>query len=69
MNQEKINAAVDAAFDKALKAIQPRMDRELYPRAFANEYSWLSVKNAINLNNAAIRQAVKDVLAEVLAED
>ena len=69
MNQEKINAAVDAAFDKALAAIQPRMDRELYPRAFATEYSWLSVKNAIDLNNAAIRQAVKEVLAEVLAEE
>lgn len=35
MNQEKINAAVDAEFDKALAAMQPRMDRELYPRAFA----------------------------------
>lgn len=69
MNQEKINAAVDAAFDKALAAIQPRMDRELYPRAFAIEYSWLRVKNAIELNNAAIRQAVKAVLAEVLAEE
>ena len=69
MNQEKINAAVDAAFDKALAAIQPRMDWELYPRAFANEYSWISVKNAIDLNNAAIRQAVKSVLAEVLAEE
>lgn len=69
MNQEKINAAVDAAFDKALAAIQPRMERELYPRAFANEYSWLRVKNAIELNNAAIQQAVKAVLAEVLAEE
>lgn len=69
MKNERISSAVDAAFDKALKAIQPQLDNELYPAAFANEFSWLRVKNAISLNNAAIRQAVKAALSEILAED
>lgn len=69
MKNEQINAAVDNAFNAALKAIQPRLERELFPNALADEYGWLRVKRAINLNNAAIRQAVKAALAEALAED
>lgn len=69
MKHEQINAAVDNAFDAALKAIQPRLERELYPAAFADSHSWLCVKNAIDLNNAAIRQAVKTALSELLPED
>lgn len=55
MKNEQINAAVDNAFDAALKAIQPRLERELFPNALADEYGWLRVKRAIDLNNAAIR--------------
>ena len=69
METDRICAAVDAAFDNALKAIRPRMESELYPAAFADNSSWLRVKNAIDLNNAAIRQAVKTALQELLPED
>ena len=69
MENDRICSAVDAAFDNALKAIQPRMEGELYPAAFADSYSWLRVKNAIDLNNAAIRQAVKAALSELLPKD
>ena len=69
METDRICAAVDAAFDNAMKAIQPRMESELYPAAFADSSSWLRVKNAIDLNNAAIRQAVKTALRDLLPED
>lgn len=69
METNRICSAVDAAFDNALKAIQPRMESELYPAAFADSHSWLRVKNAIDLNNAAIRQAVKAALLELLPKD
>lgn len=68
MKNERISSAVDNAFDTALKSIQPRMERELFPNAFADEYGWLRVKRAIDLNNAAIRQAIKAALAEALAD-
>ena len=38
MKNEQINAAVDNAFNAALKAIQPRLERELFPNALADEY-------------------------------
>ena len=69
MESDKICSAVDTAFDNALKAIQPRMESELYPAAFADSSSWLRVKSAIDLNNAAIRQAVKTALRDLLPED
>ena len=68
MQREEIEKIVDTAFDKALVKIQPAVNMELYPAAFANEYSWLRVKNVFELNNKAIRNAVKDALATVLGE-
>lgn len=67
MNQNDIAKAVDLSFDKALSAIKPAIDRELYPAAFANEYSWLHVKAVFDLNNAAIRSAVKEALVALLS--
>ncbi len=68
MKNEQISAAVDNAFDAALKAIQPRLERELFPNALADEYGWLRIKRAIDLNNAAIRQAVKAALADLAGD-
>lgn len=67
MNQNDIAKAVDLSFDKALSAIKPAIDRELYPAVFANEYSWLHVKAVFDLNNTAIRSAVKEALVALLA--
>ena len=68
MDKKKIEKIVDSAFDKALESIRPAVNRELYPGAFANEYSWLSVKNVFNLQNAAMRKAVKEALSIILSE-
>lgn len=68
MDSNDIKKAVDHSFDKALSAIKPAINRELYPAAFANEYSWLHVKAVFDLNNAAIRSAVTDALVALLAD-
>ena len=69
MEKNQIEKIVDSAFDKAFKEIQSSMNMELYPDAFANEYSYLRVKSALKLNNEAIRVAVKVSLVEVLASE
>ena len=68
MQKEEIEKIVDNAFDKALANIQPAVNMELYPAAFANEYSWLRVKSVFELNNVAMRNAVKDALVTILSE-
>ena len=68
MNRSEIEKIVDSSFDQALRAIRPRVDKELYPAAFANQYSWLRVKAVFDLQNQAMRAAVKDVLSQLLAE-
>ena len=45
MDRSKINSAVDSAFDSAFKNWSHQIEKELYPAAFADEYSWLRVKN------------------------
>ncbi len=67
MTKNDIEKAVDISFDKALSRIKPAINRELYPAAFADEYSWLRVQAALELNNAAIRSAVKEALVALLA--
>lgn len=68
MKKTDVEQIVDSAFDKALNAIMPLVNRELHPGAFANEYSWLRVKSVFDLQNAAIRDAVKESLSNILGE-
>jgi len=68
VSKAEIEKIVDSAFAKALSEIKPAIDRELYPAAFANEYSWLRVKCAFDLNNEAIRSAVKESLCAILSD-
>lgn len=67
MDKSVIEKAVDSAFNSCLSEIYPLVDQELYPAAFANEHSWLRVKAVFNLQNSAIRKAVKKALSDVLA--
>lgn len=69
MTKNDIEKAVDVSFDKALSNIKPAINRELYPTAFANEHSWHHVQTALELNNAAIRSAVKDALITLLTDE
>lgn len=66
MDKAQIEKVVDDSFRKALAQIESQLEIELYPSAFANEYSWLRVKNAIKINNKAIQAAVKESLSELL---
>ena len=69
MDKAKIERVVYSSFDKALSYIQPAVNLELYPAAFANEFSWLRVKAVFELNNAAIRRAVKESLVDLLTAE
>lgn len=69
MNKESIEKIVDTAFDSCFADIQPLIKRELYPAAFANPHSWLKVTAAIDLQNLAIRKAVKQILSETLSDN
>lgn len=68
MEQEKINHVVDSVFDSAFKNWSSQIERELYPSAFANENSWLRVKNSINLNNRLLKESLKQILSELLCD-
>lgn len=68
MDRAEIEKIVDNSFDNALRSVRPRIDRELYPAAFANQYSWLRVKAVFDLQNQAMRAAVKDALSQLLSE-
>lgn len=69
MTKSEIERIVDASFKSALNEIQPSVNRELYPAAFANEYSWLRVKSVFDLQNRAMCTAVKNALSEILGDE
>ena len=68
MDVVKINQAIDHSFDTAFSNWSKQIERELYPSAFTNEYSWLRVKNSIKMNNHFLKEALKLSLAEILIE-
>lgn len=68
MDRKKINSAVDTAFDTAFKNWNRQIEKELYPAAFPDEYSWLRVKNSLKINNEFLKAALKEALAELSEE-
>ena len=69
MKREQAAAAIDAAFSEAFKNWEATIERDLYPAAFADEYSWLRVKSAIARNNKCLKTAVTQAILNVLAEE
>ena len=68
MDKEIINSTVDSAFDIAFSSWSSQIERELYPSAFADEYTWLHVKHSIEINNNFLKEALKQTLAELLKD-
>lgn len=68
MDKSKIENIVDSAFNKAISAVQPKLNMELYPAAFADEHTWIRVQRIIDLNNSALKNAVKIALSEILCD-
>lgn len=68
MNKETINSVVDSAFDSAFSNWSSKIECDLYPSAFADEYSWLRVKSSIELNNTFLKEALKQALTELLTD-
>lgn len=69
MSSDEINKIVDKAFSEAFKQWEQNIESELYPDAFADQYSWLRVKNAIKINNLALKNALKLTLCEMSNND
>lgn len=68
MTKQEIKTIVEKCFDSSFSSFSQNMSRELYPAAFADEYSWLRVKNAISINNTLIKEAVSNALSELLSD-
>ena len=66
MDKDKINSVIDSAFDSTFSKWSSKIQRELYPAAFADEYSWLRVKKALEINNSFLKEALKQSLTELL---
>lgn len=66
MDKNKINQIIDPSFDSAFESWDKQIGRELYPSAFADEYSWLRVKNALKINNCILKESLKLSLTEIL---
>lgn len=68
MDRDKINSVVDSAFDKSFSDWSNKIEKELYPSAFKDEYSWLRVKNSLQINNSYLKSALKQALSELLTD-
>ena len=68
MDSNKINSVVDTAFDNAFSNWSKQIEKELYPSAFADEYSWLRVKSSFEINNKFLKAALKQALCELLTD-
>lgn len=68
MDKAKIDSVVDSAFNSAFSKWTSEIEQELYPSAFTDEYSWLCIKNAMKINNAFLKEALKQSLAELLED-
>lgn len=68
MDCDKISKIVDAAFDSTFSTWSEQIEKDLYPSAFADEYSWLRVKNSLKVNNLFLKSSLKQILVEVLSE-
>ena len=64
----EINAIIDSAFDSAFKKWNQQIERELYPSTFADEHSWLRVKESLKINNQFLKEALKQSLNALLSE-
>lgn len=68
LDSKQICDIVDESFSSAFKAWSRQIESELYPAAFANEYSWLCVKNSLKINNDILKEALKQSLSKLLAD-
>ena len=68
MTSNEINEIVDKAFADAFSQWERNVEKELYPAAFADQYSWLRVKGAIAVNNSALKNAIKLSLSRLLSD-
>ncbi len=68
MTSDEINSIVDKAFADAFSQWERNIEKELYPAAFVDQYSWLRVKGAISINNTALKNALKASLSRLLSE-
>lgn len=69
MDSNKVKETVDASFDSVFATWSRQIEKDLYPSAFADPYSWLKIKNSLDKNNQFLKEALKSTLIELLCED
>jgi hypothetical protein len=69
MTSENIEKSLNTAFDTAFSAWTVQIEKELYPAAFADEYSWQRVKAALAINNKFLKNALCETLKNVFSEN
>ena len=68
MDRDKISSVVDKAFSSSFAEWDRRIERDLYPGAFVDSYSWQHVKDALSENNRCLKEALKAALCDVLSD-
>lgn len=69
MNSDKIKKTVDNSFNSIFATWSRQIEKELYPSAFADQYSWLRVKSSLDKNNQFLKEALKATLIELLSDE
>lgn len=64
----EISSLIDSSFDSAFEKWNQQIEHELYPSAFADEHSWLRVKESLKINNQFLKEALKQSLNILLSE-
>lgn len=68
MTSTEIDEIIEKAFADAFAQWERNIEKELYPAAFADRYSWLRVKGAIAVNNTALKNALKISFSRLLSD-
>ena len=69
MDADKISKVIDTSFDSVFSSWSRKIEKDLYPSAFADEYSCLRVKDSLKTNNLFLKESLKQVLIELLADN
>lgn len=69
MDRNKIDEIVKSSFDSVFSKWDSYIEKELYPDAFANEHSWMRVKNSLKINNIFLRDALTEIISTLLDQD
>lgn len=69
MKPHEIRELVNSAFDNSFSNWTKCIEKELYPSAFTDEYSWLRVKEALRINNSFLKESLIQSFISILSDE